>query len=1088
MVISRLLKKAIHGFFKIENKKCDFPFSHIFSDATSPNMSAHRCAERSLLLAALLLLGSVLTWPTSAQVLITQVAEGQAADRAGLKTGDLLVSWQRQGQQLAIEWPLDALLAEQARGRFEGGTLSLLRDGQAISLSLAPGQWGITTEPPAEVTGPRAQFLRRLHPSQLSSEALAQAAIAIEQTRDETVGGTENQRAMRWMLAEAMDSLRDTGAAGKLWQQVLTETTDPAEQALLHYRLGRSAMITWDAAIALNWFNKALQYWTKEQALQHQMRIQTQIGYAAYEQRQLAQAEQAFSQAVELFRTHPGADPRGASALRGLAQVRAIQGRYDDAVTLGEEALQASRESEPNSLTEAKVLNFLGFANSRTHNVERGEALVREAIAMAQSQQGGDFVAAGFQVNLALIYFLRKDFELARSLYQQALEQFEKRNPISPVVARTRYNIALTLAQQNRHNEAASMLETVLELQRQLVPGTEDVARTLHSLALRYWAAGDSEQAINTELQAQALYLQLLPDSYLAATSSHSLGQMYLLTNQYPKAEVTLNDALETILRVNPESVLHAQTVFDLGALDDSLGDTTTALKRFREAVDVIESLQARLGGGDAAISTFRQFYSGFFRRLLEAELAAGDLDKAFAVSERYRAQSFLALLGSRPAALTSRLPEASKARWQTAQSNYESALKAATTLDAGGAEQAALTAARLSWRNTGDELRNVSNAGSLLSPKALTPAAIAKQLEPGQALISFISQEHHVEGFVVTHDGNLTHHSLPLGRQQLQTTAQQIRVLMGVPDAGDGSAQALNTGLKTLGDTLLKPLTASLNKVNRLIIIPDAELWLVPLSALIIDDQYLIEVAEIQLGWSATAFARQAGLASTGPLLAFADPATGAADPSPTDPNRAGIRSSTAALPGARREVNRIASLFDDSQVFLDEGASESNLRLAAAGAGVLHVAAHAVTRVDPPMESYLQLSADDQHDGRLMAWEVLGNLDLKADLVTLSGCATALGEGAAGEGLMGLTRAFGVAGARRVMASLWPVSDQATARLMGNFYQHRASGNDDATALRLAQLEFLQPSMLDRLRSGFSNRRQHPFYWAAFSLYGAQ
>ncbi|MFK7957717.1 MAG: CHAT domain-containing protein [Lysobacterales bacterium] len=131
-------------------------------------------------------------------------------------------------------------------------------------------------------------------------------------------------------------------------------------------------------------------------------------------------------------------------------------------------------------------------------------------------------------------------------------------------------------------------------------------------------------------------------------------------------------------------------------------------------------------------------------------------------------------------------------------------------------------------------------------------------------------------------------------------------------------------------------------------------------------------------------------------------------------------------ALPGTRLEVEQIASLFASAEVFLDEQASESNLRESARDAGVLHVAAHAVIQVNPPMESFLQLSADDHHDGRLMAWEVLENLNLKAQLVALSGCATALGQGAPGEGLRGLTRAFSIAGARRVTASLWPVYGQ--------------------------------------------------------------
>jgi CHAT domain-containing protein len=75
---------------------------------------------------------------------------------------------------------------------------------------------------------------------------------------------------------------------------------------------------------------------------------------------------------------------------------------------------------------------------------------------------------------------------------------------------------------------------------------------------------------------------------------------------------------------------------------------------------------------------------------------------------------------------------------------------------------------------------------------------------------------------------------------------------------------------------------------------------------------------------------------------------------------------------------------------------------------------------------------------NGQLSANEVLEFWDLNAELVTLSACETALGRAGGGDGLLGFTQAFLIAGSRAVCLSLWRVNDTATALLMTRFYQN--------------------------------------------------
>ena len=135
-------------------------------------------------------------------------------------------------------------------------------------------------------------------------------------------------------------------------------------------------------------------------------------------------------------------------------------------------------------------------------------------------------------------------------------------------------------------------------------------------------------------------------------------------------------------------------------------------------------------------------------------------------------------------------------------------------------------------------------------------------------------------------------------------------------------------------------------------------------------------------------------------------------------------------------------------------------------------------------------QTEQGDKDDGILTAMEVSG-LDLqKVDTVVLSACETGLGQVAGGEGLLGLQRAFMVAGAKTTVASLWKVPDAATARLMQRFYENLwGKKMGKLEALREAQIWMLR----DQGNRGLTITEQPadkeslpPYYWAAFVLSG--
>src|SRR5258708_14149345 len=127
-----------------------------------------------------------------------------------------------------------------------------------------------------------------------------------------------------------------------------------------------------------------------------------------------------------------------------------------------------------------------------------------------------------------------------------------------------------------------------------------------------------------------------------------------------------------------------------------------------------------------------------------------------------------------------------------------------------------------------------------------------------------------------------------------------------------------------------------------------------------------------------------------------------------------------------------------------------------------IIHFATHALIDSKHPELFGIFLSLVDENghlqNGFLQAHE-LYSLKLPSELVVLSACDTALGKEIKGEGLIGLTRGFMYAGARRVVSSLWKVDSKATAELMTRFYRELLLNNlSPPAALRAAQVSMSQ------------------------------
>ncbi|MBU1358551.1 MAG: CHAT domain-containing protein [Gammaproteobacteria bacterium] len=330
--------------------------------------------------------------------------------------------------------------------------------------------------------------------------------------------------------------------------------------------------------------------------------------------------------------------------------------------------------------------------------------------------------------------------------------------------------------------------------------------------------------------------------------------------------------------------------------------------------------------------------------------------------------------------------------------------------------------------------------------------ATLQRTLAPDERVVQFHSLPERLVVWVVSPSG-IQSTSIAVGRDDLTELVETFRnsVVRG--------RRAAIANADKLGAALLGPLKLSAGE--RLVIVPHGPLHYLPFQALRLDGRYVIETHPVSVAPSmsiAVQLARRSPRVEAS-LTAFGNPRI----------------EDKYELPGAEAEVKQLARLFPRNQVFMGAAATKTQFRDVVSQAPLVHVAAHAEADEVDPLYSRILLANEGGKHNFLEAHEIL-DMPLQGNsLVALSACESGLGRIAKGDEVLGFTRSFLSAGTSTLIASLWPVSDDATAVLMGTFYSELAKGRDAQQAMQAGQLAVLKnPAMA------------HPFYWAPFNLIG--
>ena len=747
------------------------------------------------------------------------------------------------------------------------------------------------------------------------------------------------------------------------------------------------------------------------------------------------------------------------AARRSLEQALAI---YDETGPLPD-ALAVQREL-------AQALAAMGDLQGALGTLRRAEAAADSARAPSVSRAGlalarGD---VGLQLNdlaEAEREYLRAE-GLSRAAGDRSGQAAAQQGRGFLLLLREDYARAGRLLELARRSQAAAGDQRSAALTRLLVAEAQR-------------GAGDTAGA-RQSLEAARRRLDALGDPVSEAAALAALGDLAAASGTAVAAESLYQRGLER-LGARPAADVSWRLHAGLGLALRARGALEPAVRELRAAVVEVERVSAHL-----AIPERRAGYLAdkwdVYAQLALAERARDRTGAAFEASERLRARQLLDLLArgrvmgapadsallGREQDLRRRIGELTDAlaRGDAPEGGVRGAAAGTPTVTQAGA---ALARTQEDYASLLLELRETSPGyASVVAAQPASWRAVAAGLAPDEAMVEYLLSDSGSVAFVITRD-TIGVADLDVRRRDLARLVDFARAALGRPDR-EPARTLWRAPLRQLHEQLVAPVerTGLVRGTRRLLIAPHGELHYLPFGALLESrdpERFLIERYDVVYVPSASVWLRlverRAKERSSG-VLALA--------PRPD------------ALPASRLEVEAIGRLFEPaSQMLVGGAATEASLRAAGREPSIVHLATYGVLNKHNPLFSYVDLNPGGDHDGRLEVHEVF-DLALDARLVVLSACQTAVGSGAladvpAGDDWVGLVQGFLSAGAAQVLATLWPVEDRATARLVERFYAELARDRPTAAAIAEAQRWMRQEPAT-----------AHPFYWAGFVLVGGR
>ncbi|HSK80218.1 MAG TPA: CHAT domain-containing tetratricopeptide repeat protein, partial [Thermoanaerobaculia bacterium] len=940
--------------------------------------------------------------------------------------------------------------------------------------------------------------------------------------------------AVQAMRAAFMDpSIERSEQALALWKH-LGERRRQAEMLLF---LGRQRNNQGDLARAREHALEAAGLWKELRDpgpgdVGGQVKALLDAGRAARKLGLLEEAQARFQEALAVARTS-GNQIQEAIVLSNLGLLYTDMGEPHKGLEPLTAALELARRRGDRD-SQFIALNNIGYAYDRLADTQRALRSYEEALSVARTL--GSPREEGIALNnLCDTYRSLGDWEKARGLCLQALDLIRKLGDTANE-ARILNNLGIVAKRQLRLEEALALYDQSLELAR----GSGDVEAqitSLNNLAFLYLRLNQLDKALEHCRDAMALTggrkATEIDSRYILGDIYRKQGILQAAREEFEKA-LELSRAWGDRSREGHTLLALARVEREAGDVEGALARAESVLDVVESLRSRVQDqnlralfLAANQGEYEFAIDTAMALH--------RANPASGYLAKALQISERARARSLLEILSEsgvdiRQGANPALLEREHNLRAELGQRE----MHRLSVLSSEDPERLAEAERRIEetlekYRAVQEDLRASSpRYAALTQPRPLDLREIRTQVLDGQAILLEYSlgrersyvwavtpdsiQGFELPGRVRIEEAVSTYYGMLTARNQ-HLPSESVPVYRRRVTEADAQVRKAAEELSKL---ILAPVEGLLGN-GPVLVVADGALQYVPFAALPLPSSGipLIRRQEVVSLPSASALAvlrqeaRERGRAPR-MLAVLADPVfredddrlprqrAGRAPQVPAAPPFMPRRDFSLSLAQGRQteaspmrlprlfssenEAKAITALVPADQRFVALGFAASRETATSGRLGqyrMVHFATHGLLRSDHPELSSLVLSLYDEQgrprDGFLRLSDIY-NLELKADLVVLSACQTALGKEIRGEGLVGLTRGFMYAGAERVLASLWSVEDRATAELMKRFYHALLVEKlRPAAALRQAQLDMAG-----------SARWSSPYYWAGFSLQG--